>query len=112
VIDQRKRSSLADKLGGAAALLVFAAGGAGAVLVGDWPFAKLGLIAAMLTYVLASLVALGVRKLSGSAPVANGGKAFSRRSMHEHDRTARAATARSRRGARGYEASGRADEPG
>jgi hypothetical protein len=111
VIDQRKRSSLADRLAGAAALLVLAAGGASAVLVGDWAVAKLGLIAAMVTYVLASLVTISVRNLSGYAPVANGAKAISHWWMQEHDRTPRAATARNRRGTHRDEASGPTDEP-
>ena len=76
----------AGKLAGAAAVLVFAAGAAGAVLLGDWQVAKLGLIAAMVTYVLASLVAITVRNLSGSAPVANSARAFSRWRRREHDR--------------------------
>ncbi|MDT7751046.1 MAG: hypothetical protein QOD96_4708 [Pseudonocardiales bacterium] len=76
----------AGKLAGTAAALVFAAGAAGAVLLGDWQVAKLGLIAAMVTYVLASLVAITVRNLSGSAPVANSARAFSRWRRRERAR--------------------------
>jgi membrane protein implicated in regulation of membrane protease activity len=60
---EQPRSPLPDMLIGAAALLIVAAGAIGAVLLGNWWVADLGLIVAVLAYVLASLAAVIVRNL-------------------------------------------------
>ncbi|HEY0578656.1 MAG TPA: hypothetical protein VGD73_31520 [Pseudonocardia sp.] len=62
-ISEQPRSPLPDMLIGAAALLIVAAGAIGAVLLGNWWVADLGLIAAVVAYVLASLAAVIVRNL-------------------------------------------------
>jgi hypothetical protein len=67
-MSDQKRSTLADTLIGAAALLILAAGAVGAVLLGNWRVANLGLIAAVVAYVLASLAAVIVRNLRRPKP--------------------------------------------
>jgi hypothetical protein len=67
-MSDQKRSTLADTLVGAAALLILAAGAIGAVLLGDWRVANLGLIAAVVAYLLASQAAVIVRNLRRLKP--------------------------------------------
>jgi hypothetical protein len=67
-VSDQKRSTLADPLVGAAALLILAAGATGAVLPGDSRVANLGLIAAVVAYLLASQAAVIVRNLRRSKP--------------------------------------------
>jgi membrane protein implicated in regulation of membrane protease activity len=68
-VSDQNRAIRVDVLVGAAALFIFAAGAAGAIVLGEWRVAKLGLIAAVIVYVLASLVAVMVRKLRRPRPL-------------------------------------------
>ena len=68
-MSDQKLSRLANMLVCAAALLILAAGVTGAVLLHDWRVAKLGLIAAMVAYLLAFLLAVIPRNLHPSKPV-------------------------------------------
>jgi hypothetical protein len=68
VTDHKKRSPPVDELIVEAALLIFAAGATGAVLLRNWAIAELGLITAIVVYVLVSVVAAIVRNLSRAEP--------------------------------------------
>ncbi|HTF51214.1 MAG TPA: hypothetical protein VK735_27550 [Pseudonocardia sp.] len=67
-MSDRPRSPLPGVLAGTAALLILAAGVTGAVLLRDWRVADLGLVVAVVAYVLASLAAVTVRNLRRPKP--------------------------------------------
>jgi hypothetical protein len=68
VVTDQKKDSAADELIVATTLLIFAAGATGAVLLRNWEIAELGLIAAIVAYVLVSLLAVIVRNLGRAEP--------------------------------------------